>query len=83
MKELLFSNNIERPPSIRQALEADYEYGVNFFHLKTPYPSPIAPQLGEKIGNWLSRRLEREVSVIVAVEGGEDFYKAFKTNNNG
>ena len=83
MKELLFDNGVELPPYIRQPLQGDYEFGFNFFHLKTTYLPIIASQIGEKIGNWLSRRLGIEVSVIVGFEGGEDFYKAFKTVKNG
>ncbi|MHC4379338.1 MAG: hypothetical protein ACYS26_22290 [Planctomycetota bacterium] len=82
MKELLF-NGVELPPHLTQALKGDYEFGFNFFHLKTKYTPFQAQTIGLEIGEFLVDQLGREVSVIVGVEGGEDFYKAFKTVKNG
>jgi len=83
MKELLFDNGVELPPHLTQSLKGSYEYGVNWFHVLTQYTPFQAQTIALEIGEFLVDQLGREVSVIVGVEGGEDFYKAFKIVNNG
>lgn len=78
MKELLFNNGVELPPHLTQALKGEYEFGVNFFHLKTKYTLFQTQTIALEIGEFLVDQLGREVSVIVGVEGKKDFYKAFK-----